>query len=350
MKLVNKSRISLTLFILISILMTACASEFKNENNINPVSVTIIGEGIDISITSENIKTYPEVSRTTSSTSSSGEVKKHSLKGVLLNDILKEKSISQKYYKSIRAIASDNYEIDIPKDILNNREVIIAYEIDGEPLKNELRIVVPEERSMYWVKNLSQLKLISDTEIKRELSEMIFLEGLCKKVSTELIDYYGNEDKAIKVSELLKQLEINTDKDITFTATENFKSVKNWKTFHSGKIKITGEDAPLFIVPELPVGMRVKSVSSILFDKYIIISKIDNYEKNSLKINDLFMKYGFKDSSQYIIVDEDGTEKQFTGDEIKAATVGIDKVSDDISLLIKEQEFKNIVKLKALLN
>jgi hypothetical protein len=348
MKITEKRRISLIVFLLVIISLTACTSEVKTQSTIEAAPVTITGEGINISINSENIKTYPEVTRTTSSISSSGEVENHSCKGVLLNDIINDKNVSQSDYKSIRAIASDSYEIDIPRDILTNREIVIAYEMDGKPLKGELRTVVPEERAMYWVKNLSKLQLVSNAEIKNELSEMIFMEGICKKVPTESIDYYGNEDKAVQISELLKLLKINSDSDVSFTATENFKSVKKWQIFNSGKLKITGEDSPLFIVPELPVGMRVKTVSSITFDKYIIISRIGNFDKESLKVNDLFRKYGFKESAQYIFIDAEGKEIKVTGDEVKEATMTIDKTSKYISISIHNQDFKNIVKIKAL--
>ncbi len=63
----------------------------------------------------------------------------------------------------VRLVAADGYWIDVPADILTFAQIIIAYRVDGVLLDEEdgpLRVFIPGESTMYWVRNLVEIELL----------------------------------------------------------------------------------------------------------------------------------------------------------------------------------------------
>lgn len=57
----------------------------------------------------------------------------------------------------IRLSGSDGYSIEVPAEILANRDIILAYLVNGKSLderKQPLRAIILEERAVYWVRTL----------------------------------------------------------------------------------------------------------------------------------------------------------------------------------------------------
>ena len=96
------------------------------------------------------------------SVSSSGEETEMNVSGGLLGELLEIHGISQIELNGIRVTAVDGYSMEIPSEVLKNRDIILAYEIDGKPLleKNRpVRIIIPGERAMYWVSAVSTIEI-----------------------------------------------------------------------------------------------------------------------------------------------------------------------------------------------
>ena len=80
----------------------------------------------------------------------------------------------------------------------------MAYEIDGEPLQEKtkpVRAIVPEERSMYWVRNLVRIEILDAAEVK-PLSKLMFLETVAAGMEQQDYTYYESTDRAVLCSEL----------------------------------------------------------------------------------------------------------------------------------------------------
>src|SRR5699024_1534893 len=101
--------------------------------------------------------------------------------------------------------------IDIPSEILKNRDIMLVYEIDDKPLFEDsqpLRVVVPDERAMYWVKSLSKIEIIDDGEgeqANNETNEIVIFDTAISNLEQQDYEYYESMDKAIKTEELLSK-------------------------------------------------------------------------------------------------------------------------------------------------
>ena len=70
--------------------------------------------------------------------------------------------------------------IEVPHEILAARDIIFAYEIDGKPLAEKakpIRAVLPEERAMYWVRNLKTVEILR-TGLPRRWTNSCLLKAL----------------------------------------------------------------------------------------------------------------------------------------------------------------------------
>ncbi len=218
---------------------------------------TIVGLSKDeIVLSGEELKSMEIVERKAVSIDSKGEKSETIAKGVLLSSILEKYNASLDQYNSIVTTASDGYSIEIPSDILHKRDIVIAYEINGEPV--DLRIVVPDERAMYWLKFLTKLELMSEIKTS-EATKAIILETAVKQLKPENYKYYDSQDKAVSIDSILKKYITDTPDFVQLVAGDMKKNEK-YSIFSKQYIKISGEESPLFIGPDLPEGMRVKNL------------------------------------------------------------------------------------------
>jgi len=108
----------------------------------------IIVTGSDIgerSVSVEEIKKLPSVEKEVVMVRKGGAQETFTVKGVLLADLLRTMGKDQSALGSIRLVAGDGYMIEVPSGILAVRDVILAYEKNGQPLEEEyrpLRIVI----------------------------------------------------------------------------------------------------------------------------------------------------------------------------------------------------------------
>ena len=79
--------------------------------------LTIVGGQEAIEVPYNEIYGMTSVEANVTHTSSSGEVNKQTVKGVLLEDILKLKGESKQNYTDIRFVAGDGYAIVVPAEV-----------------------------------------------------------------------------------------------------------------------------------------------------------------------------------------------------------------------------------------
>lgn len=216
----------------------------------------------DIDITVESLKQLPPVSRQVEAVRRGGETARHTVKGALLADVLSGIGKNQADLYAVRLEAGDGYSIEVPREILQTREVILAYEIDGKPLEKELRpvrVIIPEVRAMYWVKNLLRMEILTPEHVAA-VTELVLIESAVQALDHVEYLYDGSVDLAVKAPELVNWTLPGERPVVRFLALDGLDKNETWENFAKGKIKWSGKDAPAFVSEELPRGMHIKEV------------------------------------------------------------------------------------------
>lgn len=340
-KLMNK--ILVFTFVVLLLFSTACSNKAMkatdNDEAKEPqktqetVEITIKGlkDGEKL-ITLDKLKEMESVTEEMESLSSSGEIKKKKVKGVPLESVLSLYETSQKNHNGIRFIAGDNYSIVVPKEVLQKREIVLAYEVDDKPLDEKalpLMVAVPDERSMYWVKNLMQIELLEEEQSVN--NKIVFLETAVAGMNKEDYTYYESVDKAVKVTDFIKNFAEETDKTgVYLKAVDGLEKEEDIDVFKSGYIKTTGKDIPLFLSPELPKGMHVKNILFFTYGDTIYFSinqGLEAFEKKAVEDNEgiplksIFKEVGLVNGDKYLCTAEDGYEAEMSADDISKGLI-----------------------------
>ncbi len=218
----------------------------------------------------EDICGLENIERTVTHYTSKGETRVNDVKGVLLQSILEEQNLSKADYNSARFTAADGYAIDVPNDILNEKEIILANEFDKKPLEageKTFRLAIDEERSMYYVSNLVSVELFNKDESKEVVAEenkqIVLLESAYSKLETIEWKHYDESSLAINVSDLFEVYGVKDAGSVKFKATDDFEKTEEYDVVKSEVIKIDGVDSPLFTGENLPKGMQIKNMLSM---------------------------------------------------------------------------------------
>lgn len=345
------------------------ASEQASANDVlhyeGSLSFTGIAEPFEVSY--DDIYAMPAVEASVHNVSSSGEEADDDVKGVLLETILAEHGMTQKDFSAIRLIAGDGYAIDVTADILNSKDIILAYEFDGAPLEEKqmpLRAAIDDVRSMYYVSNLVEIAAISDNaEVTESVpAKLVLLEtAYASGIEKESFTYYESEDESVLMSDLVDAY-VTEGKGIpAFKANDGFEKSEDYDVVYSGYLKITGEDAPLFTGKDLPKGMNVKSVMTLGIGDTTFVSvgsALAYGQMNStvgdvegIKITDVLAAAGIK-GDVFKFSDNTGYEVEITKEELAS---GILRLSDDGTAAAKFDEsmpkkynVKNLLTIEAL--
>jgi len=233
----------------------------------------------DITITIGNISIQAHALRTdfevttleTTRADSLGRQVQTTARGVLLETILQQHGMSQHDFAAVNATGYDGYFVAIHAEILHNRDVLIAYQLDGRAI--EPRIVIPEERAMFWVKYLRELELVThagSVEITREVQFDELLAELDDYI--EEFKYYDADTLALPIAVLLEQLQTERVDFVTITAEDGLVKTERFSTFAGQVIVFDGTpDAPLFIGRDLPIGMRVRYIANIQIGEILVV-------------------------------------------------------------------------------
>ncbi|MTI70353.1 MAG: hypothetical protein FH751_08910 [Firmicutes bacterium] len=338
MKLIRKNIkvLSILLLILLSMGLLACSNE-KSEKAAN----TGVKENKEVkeiklsglekeSISVDKINELDKVSKEFRSITSSGEEKTFKVEGVLLNRLLKKFNKKQSNFTKIRFIATDGYSINLPSDILTKKDVVLASKVDGEK-QTPFRVAVNNERSMYWVKDISKIEFLEEMEMSN-INKVVFFETLTtlEEIKKQDYTYYESTDKAIKVSDMLNKMGCADFESVFFKASDGFKKSEDGKIFRENYIKITGENAPLFISPDLPKGMHVKNILTSSYGNTVFFSIEEGfkvYDKKEVKENKgipltkIINEVGLKSAEKYIITATDGYNVEISSKDLNKGIV-----------------------------
>ena len=315
----------------------------------------------DITISVEKLKELPVVEKDVTSVDSSGDEDDYTVKGALFSDFLESINASKEDLKAMQLIAGDGYSIEIPEPVLKNRQIILVYEINGEPLPDKVkpvRVIIPEERAMYWIKNLTKINIIEMVKTV-DIDSLVVLETAVNQVEKVDYTYYESEDKAVNVANLVDQIGLNTDKrTIAFTAADGYEKDEQVDIFRDGYIKITGDHAPMFLSPDIPKGMYVKDVLYVGYGSTSLAS-IDSAMKafatttidgtEGVTIAKVIKEAGLISADKYKLTASDGYSVEVSSKDIENGIVYLENgemVRCAFSDLSKKFWIKNLYKIE----
>ncbi|MFA6940412.1 MAG: molybdopterin-dependent oxidoreductase [Clostridiaceae bacterium] len=320
--------------ITVIIFLVGCSNKATNTttNNVsksNSEKIIIAGlDGSNKTITVNDIKTFKPVEKDVIAVDSAGKKTNYSVKGALFEDILKKYGKSQKGFSGVRFTASDGYSIEVTPEILKSRDIIFAYEINGKPLTDNwepIRIIIPDERAMYWASKLSKVELLNSIK-KVDISKVIFLDTAIKTIPQQDYNYYKSKDKAVKNKDLLDKFSTNVNDDnVIINAFDGLVRNEQKTTFASAFTKFNGEDAPIFISPDLHVGMYVKGM--VFFSNggnlFFSLNKgLEKYGENNsdnkkiMTLDDIIKQSKLVQAQKYQITSLDGTKTVISSSDI----------------------------------
>lgn len=323
--------------ILISLILvlglSACANN-DDDNQDNPIDlstyeVTLAATNFLEVYTAQEIMDIEAETLTMTNISSSGEVDTVSVTGIKLNQLLANHNLSQNQFDEATISAKDSYSMVVPAEIVQQKDIFIVWEIDGETLQHPyapLRVAIADERSMYWVGQLDRIEFASSTSTvdpnqSSDITRLLFVDNMYENMESEEVMYYEDADQAIHVKDLLEYVNIELDeRDISMIASDEFEKDEKSHVFKEGMIKYTGDHAPLFFAVDMPKGMHVKYMMTvnIYSNQLIFLSSVfEKYEDQLVEINEIpSLSYSFiaeltelETSENYLIVASDGYEK-----------------------------------------
>ena len=337
----------------------------NSSNSISTVSndkITLIWDSdTKFEISVDEIKDLSYVVKEIKRTNDDEEIiDQYPIKGVTLKDLLLnfDKKIEDLDY--IRLTAGDGYSLEVPNHIVHNKDLILAYEIDNMPLKENtkpIRVFIPEEEAMYWVRNLVEISMVAlksniSSQNNNTADKIIFFESLIKNFNA--VEYDGNSDqKAIKTSDLFNDIELS--ESIYLLAVDGFEKNEEFKTFIEQYILTEGVNTPAYRGPDLPRGMHVRDLVWVFSNKTGIFSVNRGLEIfDAHKINDdsginlleLTKRFNMKTSETYLLEASDGYSVQVTHEDLEKGIVYIRRNGEVYSLfedLPKNTSVKNLL-------
>ena len=326
--------ISLVLLIMLS--FAACAAEtettdeYTGENDFFTITGEIIGE-TEFSV-AELMEKHPSEIREITRDTDEGE-EKYPIEGVLLDEILNELDIAVDDLDGIRFEAGDGYAVDVPEEVLKENDIILAYEIDGEPLYEDsrpLRAFIPEEESLYWVKNLVNIELSQEEETASEVEKIVFIETAVAMMDTVgYEDGYDDERQAVRTEKLLTDVRGSQD-SVLMVAADGFEKTEDYDVFADAFLVVTGDDAPAFRDPELPRGMHVRDLAWFVYGNtaFVSVNQSPNLlgtssvqDDSGVSLDELIAQLGLAQADTYELQASDGYSVEIAGDNLELGIV-----------------------------
>jgi hypothetical protein len=284
----------------------------------------------DFEITQDDLRKLKAVTRHGEATRTNGEKISVDATGPLLDTFLRQYGKSQKDFSRIRFTARDKYSIAVSRDILANREIILSYINDGKPLEADcqpVRIIIPGERSMYWVREMIRMDFETGDSLK-PVNKLVFLETAVGQLPQEDYQYYDSTDKTVKTGDLVTKYADIDDQAVTnvlMKAGDGLQKNETRANFLGSYLKITGKEAPKFIAPKLPEGMHIRDLLFIIYGQTAFFDYTEGIaclpkqtfeDKEGIALSQIIKETGMAGSVWYKFTGIDGVSVELKTDEL----------------------------------
>ncbi len=93
--------------------------------------------------------------------------------GVRLSYLLQQVDAGYANASSVDFVASDRYQMTIPIEVASREDVIVAYEMDGTPLSEGFRLVIPGANGNTWVAMITTISMTDGAGVVPEFSSWL---------------------------------------------------------------------------------------------------------------------------------------------------------------------------------
>lgn len=304
--------------------------------------ITLHGLGEeDIELSVADLKKLDSVTEKAEANRSNGEVVSVDATGPLLDTILEQYGAEKSDFNTIRFYAEDGYSIAMPSDIIENSDIIVSYYDGGAPITDEngpVRVVVTGQRAMYWVRMLTRIDFETGTSSAMTPSSLILLDSALPQLTEQNITVNGGQVQAVSTYDLISaygDIDDNTIWNAYLKAADGLSKNETKQNFIKSYIRTSGEGAPEFTGPDLPEGMTVRDLVTIHYGDTAFLSLnryLQSADEQSGKalFSDVLKEIGSMTSDVYLFTGSDGTEVQYTYDDIPQASVFLDSAGNAV--------------------
>jgi DMSO/TMAO reductase YedYZ molybdopterin-dependent catalytic subunit len=316
---------ALLLLAVVAALFAGCGGTEPSELKYLDDEVVIAGVADEeFTVTIRDLTEMEAVSEKAEGARSNGDIVKITAVGPTLDTFLAAYGKTKADYTSVRFSSLDGYSVIIPKEVLERREIVLAY-MDGNKAFDKgksapLRVVVIGERAMYWARMINRIEFMTG-DASSYTSKLVFLDT----VLPMLVGSYSEEEGGDVVStiDLLGQyggLSPASGK-VYMTAYDGLKKNETIENFLKGGIKYTGELTPQFCSPDLPQGMNMDGIVSVsagetayysLARASELLPEKEGGGRTGLSIVDITQEIGFLPANMYQLENADGELQLYT--------------------------------------
>ena len=199
----------------------------------------------------------------------------------------------------------------IPPEILDAREVYLLFELNGDTLEAP-RSAIPEERAMYWVRDLIKVEISVAGAQDTAVTKVILFNTAAAAIDSETLNNRG-EDAVSTSLDLFCETYLSAMPEgfVTMTASDGFEKQEKADTFLTCFITLTGEDAPLYFSETLADGMRVKGLALIQSGDEAIY-----FGQETIFMADFMAASGLGEGASYEVMAADGFSLTVTSEEL----------------------------------
>lgn len=283
-------------------------------------------------ITVGEMRSLPQKKLDASLTRTTGLLEEFKATGPTVKDVLEHMGINYKDYKGIGFTGRDNYYCLVTPEIIAERELILALTVDGQnELPDELRparLCVQGEFGPYWVKMVDRIVLYKEIPEKDITSVWVF-KNLAEGIEPYQYEYYGSKDDAIELAQIFSRFD-NVDSKAFFTmkSSDGFKKNEAINMVSQRYyIKVSGEDAPMNMAPNIKLGMNVMHIAwfstnadAAIFPEEIIELTGERQvgAHKGISLSAMLEEIGLTDieNKQFEVVGTDGNSVRVSGQEL----------------------------------
>lgn len=288
----------------------------------------VLGAGLSLAFGQKELLARPLETFICSQISSSGEVSEMEITGFSLNQLLAEHGLDLAQIASMNFIASDGYVMTVPAEIWAGHGVYIMLARDGKDLGYP-RSCIPEQRSMYWVKNLSKIELIPTDDLALQLQTQVqrltFFREAVGALEPVLLNNRGTMVTAYSLREYFEvYARALPQAPVAMIARDGLEKFELPAIFLSNYVTLEPEpekeeDVPLYFSEDLNWGMRVKQLDLVIAGEDAV------YFGTETPLAELFARAGMRQAESYRFIASDGFSVEIPAEAIPYGAVYIDE-------------------------
>lgn len=315
------------IIIIAAVIFTGCSSEYtKSDAQPQEDTFSITGLDGDITLTLSEIKALEPFEGRVEGADSEGNPVEHDIKGGRFLDLLEQNGYAQSDFAGIRIIATDGYSIEVSQDILKARDIIIGYEMDGQPLDERnapFRVFIPDERAMYWVRMVNEINVIGTVQ-SDSVTGIYMMETLYREQDFEDYEFIGQTYQTLDTHTILSDYPGTKGDVVLLTAADGLEKNETVENFYKGVINMTGENSPEFFSNTLPGGMFVKNLKLFKYggNEFVFMSKVAELQ-NKVTLDTLLLECNMEAADEYTLHLGDGSERIVKADALASWIIGI---------------------------